>query len=215
MARNRNYETSDSYANSRRSRASSRNFDDYIPSGRGSRIYDYKDLYENEYEDDYDTYSNYPYEEDYEDEGYEDYEDYEGDSYDGTDRGYTPSDDTDLDYENTDYERQARNYSARRSNAPSSLDLSAARSAPRGRFQAQTNSDEEKYLDYLERYDRGDIDNHDMSRIQRRFANKPFWKTFRPSRDLIEKYGSGNDSTRWPMFRREGNQWKPVFWRND
>ena len=215
MARNRNYDSSDSYANSRRSRISSRDFDDYIPSARGSRItepddYDYEEPYENEYEDGYGTYSDYP-----DNEGY-DY-DYEDEGYDDLDSGYTETDDTDLEYADADreYRRQTRDYSARRSNAPSSLDLSANNSAPRGRFQTQNSSDAEKYLNYLERYDRGEIDNHDMSRIQRRFANKPFWKTFRPSKDLIEKYGSGNDSTRWPMFRREGSQWKPVFWRND
>ena len=62
-------------------------------------------------------------------------------------------------------------------------------------------------MEYIDRYDRDGIDNHDMSRIQRRFANKPFWNTFTPSRDMIHKYGRGNRSTRWAMFeKKNGNK---------
>ncbi|MBQ7220819.1 MAG: hypothetical protein IJS28_07560 [Synergistaceae bacterium] len=78
-----------------------------------------------------------------------------------------------------------------------------------------SSSDEDEYLDYLEQYDKGEISNHEMSRIQRRYAEKPFWDTFNPSEELIEQYGSGNESTRWPMFERRGGRWRPVFWRND
>ena len=72
-----------------------------------------------------------------------------------------------------------------------------------------------KYLEALEKYDRGDINNYEMSKIQRKYANNPFWDTFRPSRDMIKKYGSGNKSTRWPMFKNEGGRWKAEIWRND
>ena len=78
-----------------------------------------------------------------------------------------------------------------------------------------SSSEEDEYLEYLDKYDRGDIDNYEMSRIQRRYANSSFWDTFRPSEELIEQYGSGNRSTRWPMFERRGGRWRPVFWRND
>ena len=78
-----------------------------------------------------------------------------------------------------------------------------------------TDPDEEQYLDYLEQYDRGEISNYEMSQIQHEFANKAFWDTFSPSENLIEQYGSGNRSTRWPMFERRGGRWRPIFWRND
>ncbi len=103
-----------------------------------------------------------------------------------------------------------------RATAPTRLDFSGARTPTNtSRGYRQNSDDLAKYLDYLERYDKGDLDNHDMGRIQRAYANNPFWQTFTPSRDLIQKYGSGNRSTRWPMFRKEGNRWVPEVWRNE
>ena len=77
------------------------------------------------------------------------------------------------------------------------------------------DSEEAEYLDYLEQYHRGEIDNYQMSKIQREYANSSFWNTFNPSRKLIEQYGSGEASTRYPMFERKNGRWRPVFWRND
>ncbi len=122
-----------------------------------------------------------------------------------------------LDFSNTQPARRTPSTPVRnRATAPNRLDFSGARTPTNtSRGDRQNSDDLAKYLDYLERYDKGDLDNHDMGRIQRAYANKPFWQTFNPSRDLIEKYGSGNRSTRWPMFRREGNRWVPEVWRND
>ena len=80
---------------------------------------------------------------------------------------------------------------------------------------AEDNDGLEEYLNYLDQYDRGEIDNYQMSKIQRDYANKSFWKTFSPSPELIEQYGSGDRSTRWPMFEKRNGRWRPVFWRND
>ncbi len=71
------------------------------------------------------------------------------------------------------------------------------------------------YMDYIERYDNGEIDNHDMSRVQRRFENSPFWETFNPSEKMIREYGSGNESTKWPLFEYKDGRWRPMHWRND
>ena len=79
----------------------------------------------------------------------------------------------------------------------------------------QHDKELQKYLDAIDRYDRGDISNYDMHKIQRKYANADFWRYFKPSQDLIEKYGRGNRSTNWPLFRNEGGQWQPEFWRND
>ena len=100
--------------------------------------------------------------------------------------------------------------------APDSLNWENSRTiaAPSERY-SQDDKDIEDYLGYIERYDSGDIDNHDMSRIQRAFANKPFWQTFNPSQKLIKQYGSGNRSTRWPMFEKKNGKWEPIIWRND
>ena len=80
---------------------------------------------------------------------------------------------------------------------------------------AEENDGLDEYLDYLDQYDRGEIDNYQMSKIQRDYANKSFWKTFSPSPELIEQYGRGDRSTRWPMFEKRNGRWRPVFWRND
>jgi hypothetical protein len=80
---------------------------------------------------------------------------------------------------------------------------------------AEDNDGLDEYLDYLEQYDRGEIDNYQMSKIQRDYANKSFWDTFSPSPEMIEQYGRGERSTRWPMFEKRNRRWRPVFWRND
>lgn len=159
-----------------------------------------------------DTYTARPSSNYYDDSNYEDYGEI-GSNYDIT---------SEPDYE--EYEAES---SAPEPKAPRRLDFSEAQTPRRdskaqnrygtapSRLDFRNDDDLSKYMEYLERYDKGDIDNHDMSRVQRRFANSPFWDTFQPSRDMIQKYGSGDRSTRWPMFRREGGKWKPEFWRND
>ena len=154
------------------------------------------------------TYTARPSSNYYNDSNYEDYGEI-GSNYDIT------SEPDYAEYEAEGYEQEEK--------APSRLDFSEAQTPRRNSSapnrldfsNSRNNDDLSKYLEYLERYDRGDIDNHDMSRVQRRFANSPFWDTFQPSRDMIQKYGNGDRSTRWPMFRREGSKWKPEFWRND
>ena len=133
-----------------------------------------------------------------------DYAEYEAEGYNNEEHTTEPKAPRRLDFSEAQTPRRNSTTPSRNSTAPSRLD-----------FSNRDSEDLSKYMEYLERYDKGDIDNHDMSRVQRRFANKPFWDTFQPSRDLIQKYGSGDKSTRWPMFRREGNKWKPEFWRND
>lgn len=71
------------------------------------------------------------------------------------------------------------------------------------------------YLNAIKRYDRGELNNYEMSKVQRKYAHNPFWKTFNPSKDLIKKYGNGNESTKWPMFELKDGQWTPNIWRND
>lgn len=163
---------------------------------------------------------------DYDDAGYEDYGEV------GSDYDMTSEPDYYDDYEEYTPERKAPSrldlsdtQPPRRTprtpvhnigTAPYRLDFSETRTPNNVNRDYQRDSqDLAKYLEYLERYDRGDLDNHDMGRIQRAYANKPFWQTFNPSKDLIRKYGSGNRSTRWPMFRREGGRWIPEVWRND
>ena len=208
----------DRYASSRRNNRRDYNDDDYetyTSAPRRSRYED--DTYtrpssRNSTGYDDDTYTARPSSNYYDDSNYEDYGEI-GSNYDIT---------SEPDYE----EYEAESY-APEPKAPRRLDFSEAQTPRRNsstpsrygtapsRLDFSNSDDLSKYLEYLERYDRGDIDNHDMSRVQRRFANKPFWDTFQPSRDMIQKYGSGDRSTRWPMFRRENGKWKPEFWRND
>ena len=207
----RSFTPRDNYASSRRN-----NRRDYAPSRRPRAFSD----------EEYETYTSAPssYEDDtytsarpssnyYDDSNYEDYGEI-GSNYDIT---------SEPDYE----EYEAENYAPERK-APSRLDFSEAQpsrstrnptpsrygTAP-DRLDFGGNDDLSKYMEYLDRYDSGDIDNHDMSRVQRRFANSPFWDTFRPSRDMIRKYGSGDKSTCWPMFENKNGKWKPIIWRND
>lgn len=216
--------TQDRYASSRRNnRRDFNDYETYTPAPRHSR---YDDTYTptRNYEDDTPTRPSYsagnnesytarPSSNYYDDSNYEDYgeigsnyditsepdyEEYEAEGYEQEEKA--PSI---LDFSETQTPRRNSSAPSRYGTAPSRLDFS------------RNNDDLSKYMEYLERYDKGDIDNHDMSRVQRRFANKPFWDTFQPSKDMIQKYGSGDRSTRWPMFRREGNKWKPEFWRND
>ena len=224
MARNRyqrDYSnTSDSYANSRRSRALGRgrydSDDDYYydDTAQAYSPNEYTDEpYYDEYSDTDSGYDNY-------NEGYEDYDSenyYDDEGYENYDDGsyedygeLAPEDEADYEYNNYG------DRSSRRT-LPSNVGRSYTRMPPArsNRFQTQDDKDIEKYLDYLERYDTGEIDNYEMSRIQRAYAKKPFWRTFQPSRDLIKKYGSGDESTHWPMFRREGSRWVPEVWRND
>ena len=191
----------DTYTPSRRTRPSYRGNtgdDDTYTARPSSNYYD-----DSNYEDYGDIGSNYDITSE------PDYEEYEAEGYD--DEGYAPEPKAPsrLDFSEAQTPRRNSSAPSKYGTAPSRLDFSNANEYSRD------SEDLSKYMEYLERYDRGDIDNHDMSRVQRRFANSPFWDTFQPSRDLIQKYGSGDRSTRWPMFRREGGKWKPEFWRND
>ena len=152
-------------------------------------------------------------------ERYEDYKQHEARTYSPSDRGAAPRNLDFSDARTANYplgKTQSRSRVQGTGQAPNSLDWSNSRTiaAPSERY-TQNDKDIEDYLGYIERYDKGEIDNHDMSRVQRAFANKPFWQTFRPSRDLIQKYGSGNRSTRWPMFENKNGKWQPIIWRND
>ena len=161
------------------------------------------------------------------------YDDYGYEDYGELGSNYTPEDDPNWGYDDYDGygDYEARTYatdsrsprSGGEANAqmldkgraaPKRLSSSVLNSALKHRRSAQ-GDDLSRYLDYLEQYDRGDIDNYEMSRIQRAYADNPFWETFQPSDDLIRKYGNGNESTRWPMFRQEGSRWVPEVWRND
>ena len=186
--------TNDNYASSMRNncrtyRRPSRDYDEepYTPSAEGYE--DYGDIGSN-----YDLTSEPDY-------GYD--EDYETEPYAPDDEAPEEKAPSRLDLGDTQPTRSTR-YSTplRDGTAPDNLDFS-------------NDEDLSKYLEYIDRYDRSDIDNYDMSRIQRKFANKPFWDTFNQSRDLIHKYGSGNRSTRWPMFEKKNGKWKPIIWRND
>ena len=136
-----------------------------------------------------------------------DYAEYEAEGYDEyDDEGYEPEPKAPrrLDFREAQTPRRNSSAPSRYGTAPSRLD-----------FSNRNSEDLSKYMEYLERYDRGDIDNHDMSRVQRRFANSSFWDTFQPSRDMIQKYGNGSRSTRWPMFENKDGKWQPIIWRND
>ena len=117
-------------------------------------------------------------------------------------------------------------YSSER--APSRIDFSNARYSgnngssnsellqePRQQGARNNNDDLKRYMEYIDKYDNGEIDNHDMSRVQRRYANSSFWDTFNPSEKMIREYGSGNESTKWPLFEKKDGRWKPINWRND
>ena len=122
----------------------------------------------------------------YEDEGYEDYGEIGS--------NFSPSDDPSWGYDNP--ERYNYDYSS-------------------GGGENNADNDLKRYMEYIDKYDNGEIDNHDMSRVQRRFANSSFWDTFSPSEKMIREYGSGNESTKWPLFERKDGRWKPINWRND
>lgn len=184
--RRSSYDDDDTYASSRRTRTNYSEGYDETYSRPSSNYYD-----DSNYEDYGDIGSNYDITSE------PDYEEYEAEEYEQEEKA--PSR---LDFSEAQTPRRNSSAPSRYGTAPSRLDFS-------------NDDDLSKYMEYLERYDKGDIDNHDMSRVQRKFANSPFWDTFQPSRDMIQKYGSGDRSTRWPMFRREGGKWKPEFWRND
>ena len=207
--------TPDRYASSRRNNRRGYNDDDYemYTSAPRRNRYDNGTSTRPSYRSN--TYAARPSSNYYDDSNYEDYgeigsnyditsepdyEEYEAESYAPEEKA--PSR---LDFSEAQTPRRNSTAPSRYGTAPSRLDFSNSRN----------NDDLSKYMEYLDRYDKGDIDNHDMSRVQIRFANSPFWDTFQPSRDMIQKYGSGEKSTRWPMFRREGGKWKPEFWRND
>ena len=226
MSRNRRngYEEDTSYmrggkARGRALNASYNNYDEEDDNYTG-----YED-YNTGYEDDtfsgvYDDSSDPNY---YDDEyGDEDYEDY-GELGSNYDTKYDPNYGYDYFDEFEDVANKRRNTRKKAERANDFVDdfqtfspteRSDMMNANRRGGQRMQN-DLTKYLDYLEKYDRGEINNYEMSKIQRKYANNPFWETFRPSRDLIKKYGSGNKSTRWPMFKNEGGQWRPEIWRND
>ena len=160
----------------------------------------------------------------YDDEGYEDYGELGS--------NYNPEDDPDWGYDYYDtYDKPVPDWENSRANRYADYmsrpldererperEIGTTPNTHRPQWESgptSSSSEEDEYLEYLDKYDRGDIDNYEMSRIQRRYANSPFWDTFRPSEELIEQYGSGNRSTRWPMFERRGGRWRPVFWRND
>ena len=190
--RRSSYDDDDAYVPSRKTRPSySAGNDESYTARPSSNYYD-----DSNYEDYGEIGSNYDITSE------PDYAEYEAEGYEPEEKA--PSR---LDFSEVQTPRRNSSAPSRYGTALSRLDFSNERS--------RDSDDLSKYMKYLERYDRGDIDNHDMSRVQRRFANSSFWETFRPSRDMIQKYGSGDRSTRWPMFRREGGKWKPEFWRND
>lgn len=152
---------------------------------------------------------------------------------------YTPDDDPNWgydnfdgyeDYENSTYAPDSNNRLPRNidfsgvnvppeyppaGKAPASIDFSGVEVPPEYPPRGKVRDDLNSYLEYIDRYDRGEIDNHDMSRIQRKFANSSFWDTFYPSKKMIREYGSGYESTKWPLFEKKDGRWQPIFWRND
>ena len=142
-----------------------------------------------------------------EDEGYEDYGELGS--------NFKPSDDPSWGHDNFDrydYDYSSGEDYGLEDTAPDSIDFSNPRNFGNGR---NSNNELSQYLEYIDKYDRGEIDNHDMSRVQRRFENSSFWDTFQPSEKMIREYGSGNESTKWPLFERKNGRWTPINWRND
>ena len=176
------------------------------------------------------------YTKNYDDEGYEDYGELGS--------NFNPSEDSSWGYDNPDrydYDYSGRNsneeeapdtldfsgvdvpparetrkrttapYSSER--VPSRIDFSNARYS--GNNGSSNSDDLSRYMEYIDKYDNGEIDNHDMSKVQRKFANSSFWDTFSPSEKMIREYGSGYESTKWPLFEKKDGRWKPINWRND
>lgn len=181
--------------------------------------------------EDYDEDENFsPYDLDYMDDpswGYDNFDQYMDDS--PSEEDYSDDDDDNLLYD-VNYSDDKRNspnrlydvnYSDDKRNSPNRLyDVNYSddqRNSPNRLYDINSNDDDEleEYLDYLDKYDKGKINNYEMSQIQHEYANKPFWETFSPSPELIEQYGKGDKSTRWPMFEKRNGRWKPIFWRND
>ena len=224
MSRNRrNGYEEDTPSFTRGSRGRAQNFRNASYDGYDDEDYTTISPSYDDYDDtDYSTYDRDDNLDDYEDEDTSSYDEYGefGSGVDDPNYGYDNYDGYE-EYEDRTYAPSNRSprsagYKSNRANDYVNDVLSSSPEARRNRFgNGKANNDLSKYLDYLEKYDRGEINNYEMSKIQRKYANKPFWDTFRPSRDLIKKYGSGNKSTRWPMFKNEGGQWRPEFWRND
>ena len=215
--------------------------------------YEAEDYGDYEADDDYSRYrknnlEDNNFNEDYDDEGYEDYGELGS--------NYSPEDDPNWGYDDTeafeDYKKRGSKIYAPNSpvSPPERLDFShakahigpdayidedyfddngrftgkkRARNTPSRNSQQNRNSgsylkddsDLRNYLNAIKRYDKGELNNYEMSKIQRKYAHNPFWKTFNPSKDLIKKYGNGNESTKWPMFELKDGQWTPNIWRND
>ena len=200
--------------------ASYDDYDDEDYTGYGNYKNDYNS--DNFADEDYSSYEQDDNLDNYEDEDTSSYDEYGefGSGVDDPNYGYDNYDGYE-EYEDRTYAPSSRTprsggYRSNRANDYVNDVLSSSPAERRNRFgNGRANNDLSKYLEALEKYDRGDINNYEMSKIQRKYANNPFWRTFRPSRDLIKKYGSGNKSTRWPMFKNEGGQWKAEIWRND
>ncbi len=190
----------------------------------------YKDV---EYDEDYnpdDYYTSYG------DEGYEDYGEI-GSNYDPTSEsgwGYDNFDEYNIDRYGGYNDREiperrpaSRDVSAQPSQRRRSVSseypsvddtLGAIRTQDRAASRRAmpslgrgSNDGEAEYLRYLSDFEQGRISEREMSRIQREFERKPFWQNFRPSRDLISKFGSGNRSSVYPLFRQSRDGWYPIL----
>lgn len=185
-----------------------------------------------EYEPDYNPDD---YDEDYGDEGYEDYGEL-GSNYDPTSEpgwGYDNFDEYNMDRyggqrdgdipQRRPASRDVSAQPSRRSRSVSSgypsVDdtLGAIRTQDRAASRRVMPSlgrgaddGEAEYLRYLSDFEQGRISEREMSRIQREFERKPFWQNFRPSRELISKFGSGNRSSVYPLFRQNEGGWYPI-----
>ena len=171
--------------------------------------------------------------EDYEDEGYEDYGEL-GSNYDprnDPNYGYDYFDEYNMDRYGGTNDREiperrpaSRDVSAQPSQRGSreypSIDdtLGAIRTQDRAVSRRAmpslgrgSNDGEAEYLRYLSDFEQGRISLREMSRIQREFERSPFWQNFRPSRDLISKFGSGSRSSVYPLFRQSRDGWYPIL----